>query len=230
MEGWDSAQPDEDSKHWRERMLSELTGETCYAGLDIASRSDITALVLWFPERKIVLPWFWVPEAQVTNRKNNPSNQGRFYQWVADGFMNQLPGFYIDQNNLYEDICRISQQFNLVEISYDPWNAEALRQRLELFGISMIEFQQSIRNFNEPTKEFLRMANGGLIQHGGNPVLRWMATNLMAREDSSGNLRPDKQKSGDKIDGIVAAIMAVGRAETAQQAVCYYEHNDVEAF
>ena len=120
------------------------------------------------------------------------------------------------------------ERFRIRAIAYDPWNCESLRLQLESDGIEMVEFHQQLRHFSEPFKEYLARVAGGKIRHGGNPVLRWMAANLAATEDSAGNIRPDKGKSRDKIDGQVAAIMALGLTMFAKPQSVYETRGLIE--
>jgi phage terminase large subunit-like protein len=142
--------------------------------------------------------------------------------------MTLIPGSRIEQGVIRNEILDLSEQFQIIDIAYDPWNGEALRQDLEADGLEMIEFHQNMKNFNEPLKELLALISERKLRHGGHPVLRWMASNLATKEDGSGNIRPDKKESGDKIDGIVALIMALARATFSDgELVSDYQYGDL---
>ena len=230
MEQWDRCHRlvGETPAEWRERKLIELEGESCYAGLDLSSKIDITALCLWFPDHRIVLPWFWVPAAAASRRAAEPGNRGRYEEWIANGFMLQCPGVRIDQRMIRDKINEVRERFTLLGLSYDKWNAEALRIELEGDGHNVIEFGQTLANFTEPTKELIASVADQSIEHGHNPILRWMASNLSVYTDPNENIRPDKKHSADKIDGMVAWLMAWGEAisQSGDSSQSYYDRDD----
>ena len=211
MEDWDRCTPlnDETAIEWRTRMLEELQGEVCFAGLDLASKIDVAALVLWFPERRVALPWFWVPSEAAKRRGADPSNRGRYERWIAEGFVESCPGVRIEQSAIKAKILELRWQFVIADLAYDKWNAEALRQELESEGVSVSEFGQTIGNFTDATKELIASVCDHSLDHGHNPVMRWMASNLSVYTDANENMRPDKKHSADKIDGMVAWLMAM---------------------
>lgn len=233
MEDWDRCTPlkGESPEHWRERMYEELADEQCYAGCDLSSKIDVTALVLWFPERRIVLPWFWVPHEAVTRRAADPSNRGRYQEWVARGFMETCPGVRIDQRMIKDRLVKLREHFTIMAVAYDKWNAEALRIELEAEGFNVIEFGQTISNFTDPTKELIASVHDHSIDHGHNPVLRWMASNLSTYTDPNENIRPDKKHSADKIDGMVAWLMAWGEqiSQSGDSGESFYDNHEVES-
>ncbi len=219
MERWDTAFPlyVETPAEWRARMLEELIGETCYAGLDLASKIDVAAFVLWFPEKRVILPWFFVPSDACTKRSADPSNKGRYVDWVSKGFMMKSNGSRIDYDQIKEVIKQAQHRFHVADIALDPWNGEEMRQQIERDGGNIIEFGQTIGNFTDATKELIVSVLERSIDHGHNPVMRWMASNLSIYQDANDNMRPDKKKSADKIDGMVALIMAMAIAQKQPQ-------------
>ena len=236
MEEWDLCYPlqGETPEEWRERTIEELQGESCYAGLDLSSKIDVTALVLWFPERRIVLPWFWVPAAAATRRSSEPGNRGRYEDWIARGFIKKCPGVRIDQKMIRDQILWCHEHFTVLAYAHDKWNAEALRIELEAAGLNVIEFGQTISNFTEPTKEMIASISDHSVDHGHNPVLRWMASNLSTYTDPNENIRPDKKHSADKIDGMAAWLMAWGEdiSQSGGDGAGFYDRDDavVESF
>ncbi len=233
MEDWDRCYPltGETPTEWRERKLIELEGEECYGGLDLSSKIDITAFVLWFPTQRVVLPWFWVPAVAASRRAAEPGNRGRYEEWIATGFMSACPGVRIDQSMIRDQVFSCREQFTLMGLAYDKWNAEALRIELENQGINVIEFGQTLANFTDSTKELIASVNDVSIDHGHNPVLRWMASNLSVYTDANENMRPDKKHSSDKIDGMVAWLMAWSeQISQSGSGPSFYETNEVESF
>lgn len=207
----------------------DLTGLECHGGIDLASTQDISAFVLAFPNEDStvnVLPWFWLPEesAQERERKNGIP----YSAWARDGLINLTPGNSIDHDRLEADILQICKQYNVRSIGYDSWNADALRGRLEQGGMEMWKFPQTINALNEPSKRIETLILNGGLHHNGNAVLRWMASNVTVDSDNNGNIKPSKKKSTEKIDGIVAMVMAMGRVLVAEEdAPSVYEERGV---
>lgn len=202
---------------WRKccGSLPDLAGQWCFGGLDLGSSDDLTALALWFPRvdgPDCVLMRFWLPEATVTKREQKGH---QFYRnWAREGWLTTTPGETVDHEILIRDICRLAAQYRIEEIAYDPWTASHLVQRLETEGIICVKIAQAMASLAGPTRTFLeRVTRTDFLQES--PILTWCAANLATIDDPSGNMRPAKDKSSDKIDGIVAAIMACGRASLA---------------
>lgn len=186
----------------------------CFAGLDLASTTDIAALVLFWPETGSLVPWFWVPADNAENREKR--DRVPYLTWSREGLVELTPGNVIDYNYIRKQINELASTYEIQQIGYDPWNARHLAQQLQdEDGLPLTEFRQGYVSMNEPSKHFERLMMSEDLQHGGNAVLRWMASNVTAKVDPSGNIKPDKSKSTEKIDGIVASIMAVGLAMTA---------------
>jgi phage terminase large subunit-like protein len=135
--------------------------------------------------------------------------------WVRQGLVTATPGNVIDYAYIRQQINELAKVYDLREVAFDPWNATQLSVQLQDDGINMIEMRQGFASLSGPSKEFLRLVLAGLVAHGGNPVLRWMADNVVTRQDPAGNVKPDKSKSMNRIDGIVASVMAIGRAMLA---------------
>ncbi len=193
-----------------------LKGQICYGGLDLASTTDIAAFVLNFSaepgedEQHVWLPFFWIPSANLQERVRR--DRVPYDAWVRDGWMRMTEGNVIDYNVIVRDIIALGEQFNIKEIAFDRWGATLVSQQLEGAGFTMVGFGQGFQSMSGPTKELLRIVLDKRLRHGGNPVLRWMADNLVVRTDPAGNVKPDKEKSREKIDGIVAGIMGLDRA------------------
>lgn len=194
--------------------LDSLRGRMCYGGLDLSSTSDITALVLAFPprsddEKYILLPFFWLPEDTLELRCRR--DHVLYDVWQKQGFIQTTEGNVIHYGFIEKFIERLGETYYIREIAYDRWNATQMVQNLEDMGFTMVPFGQGFKDMSPPSKELFKLLMEGNIIHGGNPVLKWMASNVVMRQDPAGNIKPDKEKSVEKIDGIVASIMALDR-------------------
>lgn len=207
MEKWDAcAFPiDED----------ELGGRVCYGGLDLSSTTDITAFVLVFPpldeeDKYIVLPYFWVPEDTLDLRVRR--DHVPYEVWEKQGRLETTEGNVIHYGYIEKFIQRLGEKFNIREIAFDRWGAVQMVQNLEVMGFTVVPFGQGFKDMSPPTKELMKLVLEKRIAHGGHPVLRWMMDNIYIRTDPAGNIKADKEKSTEKIDGAVATIMALDRA------------------
>ena len=198
-----------------------LFGRECYGGLDLSSTSDITAFVLIFPpehesEPYYILPYFWLPEDTLELRVRR--DHVPYDVWRRQGYINVTEGNVIHYDFIEKTICELGKRFNIKEIGVDRWNATQMIQNLENEGFTMVPMGQGMKDMSPPTKEFYKLLLEGKIAHGGNPVLRWMAGNVVVETDAAENIKPTKAKSTEKIDGIVATIMALDRCVRNQNA------------
>ena len=204
-----------------------LEGRDCYAGLDLSSTGDITALVLMFPprdadEKYILVPYFWVPEETIPQRVK--ANSVPYDVWEKQGYLLATEGNVIHYDFIEKFICNLAEKYHILEIAVDRWNATHMIQNLEDQGFTMVPFGQGFAGMSTPTKEFYRLLMEGKIIHAGHPVLRWMAGNVVVETDAAENIKVTKAKSKEKIDGIVASIMALDRClrnEGEQQGSVY---------
>ena len=199
----------------------QLEGRACYAGLDLSSTSDLTTLVLVFPPRDenepyMVLPFFWLPEDTLALRVRR--DHVMYDQWERQGFIQTTEGNVVHYGAIEKFICDLGERYNIREIAYDRWNATMMVQALEDDGFTMIPFGQGFRDMSPPTKELMRIVLEHRLNHGGHPVLRWNFDNAYVRTDPAGNLKLDKEKSTEKIDGAVALVMALDRAMKNQSS------------
>lgn len=195
--------------------MDALAGRDCYAGLDLSSTGDITTLVLIFPprdedEKYVLLPYFWIPEETIPRRVK--ANSVPYDIWEKQGYIMSTEGNVIHYDFIEKFIMDLSEKYHILEIAVDRWNATHVIQNLEDNGLTMVPFGQGFASMSAPTKEFYRLLMEGKIIHGGHPVMRWMAGNVVVDTDPAGNIKVTKAKSKEKIDGIVAAIMALDRA------------------
>jgi phage terminase large subunit-like protein len=202
-----------------------------YVALDLASVEDMASLVVVHDdgEQFSVQPHYWCPEVQVRNleAKGEPT----YATWVRQGLLTATPGNSIDVRAIRQRVLEIADRYDIRALAYDPWNATAFATSLaEEDGLPMVEHRQGTVSMNEPTKQLVSQMLERKLRHGGHPILRWNASNLAAKADPSGNLRPDKGASKGKIDGAVALIMALGRAVgNASPDADHYETHEVRS-
>jgi len=194
--------------------MESLQGRECYGGLDLSSTSDITAFVLVFPprgedEKYIVLPFFWLPEDTLGLRCRR--DHVLYDVWELQGYIQTTEGNVIHYGFIEKFIEELGEKYHIKEIAFDRWNATQMVQNLEGMGFTVVPFGQGYKDMSPPSKELYKLLMEGNINHGGHPVLKWMAQNVVMRQDPAGNIKPDKEKSVEKIDGIVATIMALDR-------------------
>lgn len=193
----------------------ELEGRICYGGLDLSSSTDITAFVLVFPPRSAeekfsVLPYFWIPEECVDLRVRR--DHVPYDVWQRQGFLQTTEGNVVHYGYIEKFIERLGERFNIREIAFDRWGAVQMVQNLEGMGFTVVPFGQGFASMSPPTKELMKLVLEKNIAHGGHPVLRWNMDNIFIRTDPAGNIKADKEKSTEKIDGAIALIMALDRA------------------
>ena len=193
----------------------DLEGRVCYGGLDLSSTTDITAFVLVFPptdedDRYILLPYFWVPEDTLDLRVRR--DHVPYDLWERQGYLMTTEGNVIHYGFIEQFIGRLGERFNIRDIAFDRWGAVQMVQNLEGMGFTVVPFGQGFKDMSPPTKELMKLVLEKRIAHGGHPVLRWMMDNIYIRTDPAGNIKADKEKSTEKIDGAIATIMGLDRA------------------
>ncbi|WJD85780.1 terminase large subunit [Limosilactobacillus fermentum] len=192
-----------------------LEGRVCYGGLDLSSSTDITAFALVFPpedesEGFTILPHFWIPENNVDLRVRR--DHVPYDIWKKQGYLETTEGNVIHYGYIEQFIDDLGKKYNIREIAFDRWGAVQMVQNLEGLGFTVVPFGQGFKDMSPTTKELMKLTLEKKIAHGGHPVLRWMMDNIFIRTDPAGNIKPDKAKSTEKIDGVVATIMALDRA------------------
>lgn len=208
MSDWDACKAD--------FRVDDLIGLPCWAAIDLASTRDVNALSLVFrrDDEFVVAPFFWIPETPNSARARQDAQTVR--NFAQQGHVKTTPGNVTDYGIVCRDVLDICDRYRVQALGYDPWGpGPALMQQLQASGMPVemqIEFGQGFGSFAAPCKQFERILASRKLRHDGNPVLRWMAQNVSVKTDPAGNLKPDKSTSADKIDGIVATIMAIGLA------------------
>ena len=194
---------------------NDLVGRICYGGLDLSSTTDITAFSLVFPpiddeDKYYILPYFWIPEENVDLRVRR--DHVPYDVWQRQGLLETTEGNVVYYGYIENFIERLGEKFNIREIAFDRWGAVQMSQHLEELGFTVVPFGQGFSSMSPPTKELMKLVLEKKIVHNGHPVLRWNFDNVTIRQDPAGNIKMDKAKSTEKIDGAVATVMALDRA------------------
>jgi len=209
--------------------LWDLRGKPCYAGLDLAATTDLTALSLVFPRdgRYDTIMHFWIPGD--TAQEKEKRDRVPYALWIKQGYITATEGNVIDYYSIQQKLEEYKGLYDIKEVAFDRWGATKLSQDLTDAGFVMVPFGQGFASMNAPTKELMNLVLSEKLNHGGNPVLRWNADNIVVRTDPAGNLKPDKEKATQKIDGVVALIMALDRAARHTEETSIYEERGFDS-
>ena len=210
--------------------IERLKGRPCYGGLDLSSKIDLTSFVLLFPPNDIatewvVLPYFWLPEDNLAERVHR--DNVKYDEWYHQGYLKTTPGNVIDYKHIEREIIRLSGEYNIQEIGYDPWNAMQTAIAMEEEGLQMVEVRQGYKSMSPPMKEIEQLTMGKKLIHNQNPMLRWNVGNVEVKGDDNDNIRPVKGKATERIDGLVAFINAMNRAIHEIDNTSIYEERGV---
>lgn len=196
-----------------------LHGQICYAGLDLSSTEDLTALSLIFPDKQFktykILTYFWTPEKTIP--KKVKTDKVPYDVWTKKGYIEVCKGNRINYDQIRKKINELGEIFNIKEIAIDRWNATQLATQLDDDGFTVAFFGQGYASMSAPAKEFERLLMSEEIFHNGHPTFEWNCKNVAKEQDSAGNIKPSKKFSKQRIDGVVAAIMGLGRAIAFKQ-------------
>lgn len=204
---------------WQE-LRESIRGREVYGGLDLASTQDLTAFVLIAPpdvdhERWVVVPFFWIPAERIAQRVQ--VDRVPYDVWNDNGLLEATPGDAIDDRTIVNRVIDLTSETRCVSIGFDQWGAVRVASDLADAGLNLVRYAQGIRQLSPPTKRLEQLVCRREIEHGGHDVLSWNATNVVLRTDDAENCRPDKKKSREKIDGIVATILALDQAERTDE-------------
>jgi phage terminase large subunit-like protein len=224
MEQWNRGGPLPSTRHdvvaeGIDAMAASLRGRQCRGGMDLAKVGDLSAFTLLFPPAEEGEPWkvlcrFWCPSDDIEQRSRR--DRVPYRVWCDQGFLISTPGNVTDYKFIAAEIIKSAGLFDIEEIGFDRVFAGEIVQWLQDEGLAMTEVGQGFMSMAAPTGELLRLVKSGQLWHGGHPVLRWMASNLSVRQDPAGNLKPDKEKSSDRIDGISALCDALAVTMVAE--------------
>jgi len=208
----------------------ECLGRECYAGLDLASTTDLTSFCLVFPNYTDdgifdgsydVLPRFFIPEdtAAVRSKEDKVS----YLDWIRDGYITATGGNVIDYEFIYQYIMQDISKFDVREVAFDRWNAAGIITKLEESGVVCVGFGQGFKSMSSPVKAIEALVLMKKLNHGNNPVMGWCVSNVLLVKDPADNVKMDKSKSQERIDGAVAMAMAIGRAESYRDETADWE-------
>ena len=222
MEKWDACDALVD--------MEALNGRMCYGGLDLSSTTDITAFVLVFPpknddEKYAVLPFFWIPEDSLKLRVRR--DHVPYDVWQQQGYIKTTEGNVVHYGFIEAFIEELHTRYQIKEIAFDRWGAVQMVQNLEGMGFTVVPFGQGYKDMSPPSKELMKLTLEKKLVHGGHPVLRWMMDNIYVRTDPAGNIKPDKEKSTERIDGAVALVMALDRAIRNENKSSVYDERGI---
>lgn len=208
MQAWDRCAD-------RSLVVDRVKHLPCVVGLDLASKVDVAAEVRLFhdeeADRYFLIPTFWLPERAIEIGTNS-----QYDGWRRSGHLQVSDGEVIDFDLIEEDLRADAAALQLVEVPYDPWQATQLAGHMLEEGLPMVEYRQTVQNMSEPMKQLEALILQGKLVHDGNPMMTWMISNVVCHRDAKDNVYPRKERHENKIDGPVAAIMALGRLLAAQ--------------
>jgi len=197
---------------------SDFDGADCIAACDLATKTDIAPLVRLY-EREIdgkrhfyAFGSYFLPEDAAEDGRN-----AHYAGWSRDDLLTLTPGSVTDFSYIEDAIREHARRVRLIDVAFDPWQASNLMQRLEADGMPVVEYRQTVQNMSEPMKELEALVLSGCFHHNGCPVLTWMVSNVVCHTDAKDNIYPRKEQPQNKIDGVVALIMALGRALTGER-------------
>lgn len=194
--------------------IDEFRGRRCWIALDLASKRDVASKIVLFedgPGRIALFHTGWLPAETIEDSDND-----QYRGWEIDGHLIATPGNVIDFDEIEDSLREDRSEFEIVEVPYDPFQATQLATHLIDEGFPMVEYGATVRNFSEPMKELEALIVSGKVRHNGDPVLTWMMGNVVCHVDRKDNVFPRKERPDNKIDGAVAAIMAVARWMTSR--------------
>lgn len=197
---------------------SDLLGQPCYAGVDLASTRDLSALVLYFPHVNYAMPFFWVPGENAEAREKR--DRVPYQTWARAGHMTLTEGNVSDYGVIRAALRDLKSRYDIRELAFDRWGATQLMLELQGDGLSVEPCGQGFATMSAPAKELEKLIVSGKLRHPDNPVMNWCASNVAVEMDSAGNIKPSKKKSHERIDGIVALTMAIWSASRAALAPC----------
>lgn len=200
----------------RGEFPADLSTLPMWLGLDLADTDDINALVAVWKDEDLfyVRPFLWCPEDTVHDR----SMQGvhPYHEWVRDGHLMTTPGAVTDYDIIKQCLLDLAEENSLQEVGYDPWQAQKLANELGIEGLPVTKVPQTLKHLSEPTKELEKLILTKKLVHDGNPCFAWMLGNVVLYQDSNENVRPDKKRSSEKIDGVAALVTALARATLSE--------------
>jgi len=208
--------------------LDELTGRPCFVGVDLSSVEDLTAVVAVFPDvaedgsmTYDVLATFFLPEARLAKKGDN--DKADYIKWKDAGYLRVTEGNVIDHSAVVAHVVELAEKYSVREVAIDRWNSTAVTVSLQAEGLTVAAFGQGFASMAAPVKELKRAILNGQFRHGANPLLRMCFANVAIEKDPADNEKFTKSKARGRIDGAVAAAMAIGRALASETGPSVYE-------
>lgn len=192
--------------------VTDFANETCWIGIDLASKVDITARVMLFKREE---HWFAFPKFFIPADTANDEANRMYLAWADGGYIDLTPGSMIDFDYIEEDLRNCAAGHSVKEVPFDPWNASQMAVRMANEGLTMVEYRATVQNFSEPMKQLQALMKAGRFHYQTNPIMTWMFTNVVALLDAKDNVYPRKEFERNKIDGVIALLSALGRALNA---------------
>lgn len=195
---------------------ADLEGRECYGGLDLSYKNDLSSLALCFPPRGSetqyrLLVWHWLPGEEISDKEQK--DRAPYRQWAKDGWVSLCGSKVVQYSDIEATILALADKFQIQEIAYDPWNANELVERLDKHhGINTVEVRQGMFSMSPLTKAFERLVIDRRLEHNNSPTMLWEVSMVSVERDTAGNIMPNKKIKRARIDGVVAAVMAVGHA------------------
>ena len=188
---------------------AQLAGAECYVGIDLASKTDLTATAFYFPKFNVAKFLFTIPESKIID-KGVENDIVDYRLWSEQGWITVAPGSALDDEWYLAQLFNELEKYDVRAIAFDPWGMWQMKNKFGIYSDKLIEYQQSIRYMSVPTKDL----EGRVIKHElnflDNPVIRWMFRNVVIWKDPNANIKLNKAKSRNKIDGVVALVDAIG--------------------
>ncbi|MCP4074430.1 MAG: terminase large subunit [Hyphomicrobiales bacterium] len=206
----------------KDLKLEDFKGERCYVALDLASKIDIASMAVYFPDHGAAFCFHYLPEETILEGGNT-----RYKAWHATGDLIATPGNIIDYSYIEDDLEDLKSNFQILEVPYDPFQATQFATRMMERGFPMVEYGATVKNFSEPMKELEAMILQKKMKFTQDPVLLWMFGNVVAKLDKKDNIFPDKERRSNKIDGVVALVMAIGRSISGENPESVYAERGI---
>lgn len=188
--------------------LEDFAGQPCRVSFDLASKIDIAARGQLFTREG---HYYFFLQSYLPEDRIEESDNSQYSGWARDGFISTTEGNVLDFDILETDLKLLAADFEIKEVAYDPFQATQFSTRMMAEGFEMVEYRPTVLNFSEPMKELEKLVLQGRFHHNGDPVLAWMASNVVAHMDAKDNIYPRKEKPENKIDGIISLLMCLGR-------------------
>ena len=197
-------------------VMEKFKGQPCWVAIDLASKIDIASVAILFKKGKTFSGFLWnyLPEDAAEEDSNS-----QYSGWAKDGLLKLTPGNVTDYGYIEEDLRELAANYDVQQVGYDPWQASYLATRLMEEGLSMVEYRNTVQNMSEPMKELEALVISNKFKHDGNPVFNWMVSNVVAHTDAKDNIYPRKEFPENKIDGVVAMIMAIGMSQVNEEDI-----------